>query len=135
TIQSAGDRFVEDATSRHLSQETVNKYRLLFREMVAYFGSREVKHIGVADLASFRATWEMGALTSLKKLERLRSFFKFCEDRKWVSSNPAKLIKSPKTDSAPTLPFSSPEWEKILWATEVYPNRGLYGYTSVAHKI
>ena len=30
----------------------------------------------------------------------------------------------------PTLPFTDSEIEKILWATEVYPNKGIYGADS-----
>jgi integrase/recombinase XerD len=30
----------------------------------------------------------------------------------------------------PTLPFTDRDIEKILWATEIYPNKGIYGSQS-----
>jgi len=48
-------------------------------------------------------------------------------ERNWIDKNPASGLKLPKEDHLPTLPFTAPEWEKILWACEVYPNKGIYG--------
>ena len=39
-------------------------------------------------------------------------------------------MKTPKTTFAPTLPFTTEQFEKILWATEVYPHKGIYGKAS-----
>jgi integrase/recombinase XerD len=68
----------------------------------------------------------MAPISARKKLERLRTFFRFCMESGWVRENPAKLIKAPQTRSKPTLPFTDSEIEKVLWATEVYPNKGIY---------
>ena len=51
-------------------------------------------------------------------------------ERNWIDKNPASGLKLPKEDHLPTLPFTAPEWEKILWACEVYPNKGIYGFDS-----
>ena len=130
TLEQAAAKFIEDCKSRHLSVDTENKYKLLFKELTAYFSNREVQHIKLDDLSTFRASWNVSPITALKKLERMKSFFKFCEDRKWIKSNPARLLKTPKTSFAPTLPFTEEEWDKILWATEIYPIKGIYGEKS-----
>src|SRR6202020_2207739 len=36
----------------------------------------------------------------------------------------------PLSRPMPTLPFTTQEMEKILWATEVFPNKGIYGFDS-----
>jgi integrase/recombinase XerD len=78
-------------------------------------------------MRAYRETWAMAPASARKKLERLRTFFRFCVDSGWTWENPAKLIKPPLARPTPTLPFTDPEMEKILWATEVYPNKGIYG--------
>jgi integrase len=125
--ERAGKRFIEDAKSRHLSTDTINKYKLLFAEMQIFFGNRELRHITVDDLSAYRSSWDVSPVTSLKKLERLRAFLKFCQARGWVRENRAQLLKTPKVDIMPTLPFTDQEWEKIRWATELYPTKGIYG--------
>ena len=72
----------------------------------------------------------MAPVSARKKLERLRTFFKFCIESGWALDIPARLIKSPLARPTPTLPFTDSEIEKILWATEVYPNKGIYGLDS-----
>jgi hypothetical protein len=67
-----------------------------------------------------------------KKLERLRSFFKFCADRGWCSFNPAVGVKKPKAKFVQRMPFTDSEIEKILWATEIYLIKGIYGAESPA---
>ena len=56
-------------------------------------------------------------------MERLRAFFRFCVESGRILDNPARLLKAPKVKQKPTLPFSPEEWEKVLWATEIYPDR------------
>ena len=57
-------------------------------------------------VTEFGATWKNSAITSKKKLERLRTFFRFAWDREWIASNPAARVRMPKGGHAPALPFS-----------------------------
>jgi integrase/recombinase XerD len=126
TVAEACERFIADCKSRKLAQETIGKYELLCRELKDRWKAN-IKSLDLDDLAKYRETWKLSAISSRKKLERLRTFFKFCADRGWRRGNPAILLKAPIGRAKPTLPFSDPEIEKILWATEVYPNRGIHG--------
>jgi integrase len=56
-----------------------------------------------------------------KNLERMRAFFRFCEQAGWVKGNPAAPVKAPKVRVAPTLPFNAAEMERILDACDRYP--------------
>ncbi|MGB8848082.1 MAG: site-specific integrase, partial [Candidatus Acidiferrales bacterium] len=62
-------------------------------------------------------------LSALKKLERLRAFFRFCQDSDWTPDNPAKKLKNPKITDSPTLPFSKEQMANILAACGDYPDR------------
>jgi integrase len=127
TLELATERFLKDCEARHLREATLGKYRLLFKELNRLYGKYEVSRIGVDELDYYRSTWKLAAISSRKKLERLRAFFRFCVDRDWVRKNPAVLLKSPIVTSKPTLPFTPEEMERIIWACEVYPTKGIYG--------
>jgi integrase len=52
----------------------------------------------------------------------MRTFFRFCQERGWIKVNPATVIKVPRSKARQVVPFSDAEMEKILWATELYPD-------------
>jgi len=123
TVQDATERFIEDAESRNLGCETLAKYHLLFRELNRDFGPLRLEALTVDGLARFREGWKLGPLTARKKIERLKALMSFCVRREWLRRNPAEALKLPQTKIKPRLPFTDEEWEKILWATEVYPSQ------------
>jgi hypothetical protein len=57
------------------------------------------------------------------------AIFRLKQERRgsW-SPRSASGLNLPKEDHLPNLPFTAPEWEKILWACEVYPDKGIYGF-------
>src|SRR5262249_25540283 len=62
-------------------------------------------------------------LSAMKKLERLRAFFRFCHDSNWIPDNPARKLKNPKITQSPTLPFSKDQVAAIISACQDYPDR------------
>jgi integrase/recombinase XerD len=126
TVTRAADNFIADVRSRGLSECTIYKYKLLFRrieEFTKRIGLRFLKELDLQTLDRFRAEWKEGPLSSLKKLERLRAFLRFCERRKWVDANPATDMKAPKVPHRPTLPFTREEMSRILVALDKYAER------------
>jgi len=115
--------FLADCTARNLKSDTIAKYRLLQREMVALFGIRPVDSLGLAEISAYRESWKLSSISARKKIERMRTFFKFCEERKWSDENPAVFLKPPRATFSPTLPFSAEETEKIRDALGRYPDR------------
>ncbi len=91
-------------------------------------GLRYPTELNLEVLDDFRAGWKDGPRSSAKKLERLRAFFRFAQDRGWVTQNPAGKLKAPKVTVCPTLPYSREEMMRILAATakyrEEFPKRG-----------
>jgi len=123
TIKDAHTRFIADAEARKLNDATLNKYRLLFRQLDGFaetYKLQFLKQLDLDALATFRATWTQGPRTSLKKLERLRAFMRFAEKRKWIDDNPATELKAPKVPNKPTMPFTREEMIRIFAALEPY---------------
>lgn len=57
-----------------------------------HFGLRFLPEMDLSLLTEFRAGWHDGAFSSLKKLERLRTFFRFGEEHDWINGNPARKL-------------------------------------------
>jgi integrase/recombinase XerD len=118
-IVFACEAYIADAVAEGLQDRTVYKYRLLFRHLQNYSterGLRCLRELDLHELSTFRAMWKDGTNSSIKKLERLRAFFRFCLRRKWVAENPTMDMKSPVPDVRETLPFSAEEMTAILAA-------------------
>ena len=131
TIKNAVEKYLADAEARHLAAETVRKRRELLEGKLLPFcnagGYSILKHLDVDVLRKFRASWPYAPLSARKRLEYLRSFFRFCHDRGWVERNPALAVKSSKVDQTPTLPFSDDEVERVLVAARALASFGRYG--------
>ena len=129
TIADAKRHFLEDAEARKLSRESVKKYRgllTLLEEFSARRGVRYLRYLDLQMLRDFRGSWRDGPVSSKKKLERLRSFFRFAQNSSWVQQNPVLAMRPPKITQPPTLPFTKEEVEQILWACDLYPETRRY---------
>jgi integrase/recombinase XerD len=121
TLADAWTKLLADLEARNLSLGTIRKYKLLQRQMAEFAEPRKLSllnQFNYETLSSFRATWKDGPRTSSKKLERLRAFFGFCLDCKWIDENPARKIKLPKVKLCPTLPLEPKEMLKIMVACD-----------------
>lgn len=123
TADQAWKCFLSDMEARNLSISTVRKYKLLSRQMQDFavrHGLRFLVQFNLATLRAFREEWQDGPLSSAKKLERLRAFFRFAQESEWVKDNPASKLKTPKVTQRPTLPFSHDEMLRILAALDAF---------------
>ena len=80
SIEAAREQFLADAEARKLKNSTIDRHRIQFRRLAAFAASRGIRYLAELDTATlrlFRASWKDGDLAGLKKLERLRSFFRF----------------------------------------------------------
>lgn len=110
-----------DAKARELNERTIYKYKFLFKQLSAFCdaeGVRDLRRLDVRLLRKFRTTWKDRNPAALKKLERLRAFYRFAVSNKWVESNLAKDLKKPLIEDRQTLPYSNDEMFRILTATE-----------------
>ncbi len=127
TIEEATDAFIRDCESRQLREPSIYKYRLLFKQLKAFADDRGIKYIDECDidtLRQFRESWTNKNYSAKKKLEALRTFFRFVHDTGWLPTNPAKPIKAPKVVEGTTLPFTKDEVERVIAACDQYPRPG-----------
>jgi integrase len=131
TISQAVEKYLADAASRHLAEETVRKRReLLVGKLLPFCdhrGYQQLAHLDVDLLRTFRASWSYAPRSARNRLEYLRSFFRFCHDAGWIARNPALAVKGSKVEHTPTLPFDDLEMERILVAARKLSTWGSYG--------
>ena len=72
----------------------------------------------------FCGSWTQGDHTALKKLERLRAFFRYSVESKWVEENPARKIQNTQVKRTSTLPYTPEETIKILRTGDCYRATG-----------
>src|SRR5882672_6076432 len=117
-VKEACDAFIRDCEARNLSDGTVRKYKLWTNEMKDFFSGMNV---GSLEIGEHRESWKLSPGSAVKKVGGIRTFFRFCQESGWVKSNPARLLKLPNVRN-PAIPFTPEQMEKILWATELYPD-------------
>jgi integrase/recombinase XerD len=119
-VTAAADKFIADAKARELKEPSLRKYRHVVDELKREWGTLALRAITVDDVRTLRQSWKLSGISTAKRLEHIRSFFRFCVDSGWIEKNPAKAVKSPVVKQVPTLPFSDREMEKIMWALDSY---------------
>jgi site-specific recombinase XerD len=118
TVADAAERFIKDCEARKLSEAMIRKYRHVTEEIKQEFGRAPLRSLMVDDVRRVRESWKLAPVTTQKRLEMVRKFFRFCVDSGWMDKNPAKAIQTPVVEYDPTLPFNDEEMEKILWAAD-----------------
>jgi integrase/recombinase XerD len=126
TIERACEAFIGDAKARGLRPPSIYKYELLFKQLKAFAKAEGMMLLSECDvdaLRRFRESWVNKNYSARKKLEALRTFYRFVHESGWLATNPALLIKPPKVDDPPTLPFTQDEFQRVIEACSKYPNR------------
>lgn len=118
TVARAVERFMADREAMNLSSAMVSRYRHVTAEIKALFGDRPLRSVTTDDIRAMRERWKLAPITSQKRMETVRKFFTFCVDSDWMDRSPARGVETPTVIHNPTLPFTTLEMEKILWAAE-----------------
>lgn len=109
---------MEWRAGQKLTEETLRKKRNILNPLVVFCderGQSYPRQINFEDLTDFRTRWKDQALSSAKKLERLKGFFRFCVD--------APLDQR----ESGFLPFTRAQMSRLLTTCDQYPNN--YGRT------
>jgi integrase/recombinase XerD len=120
-LAGAWDSFISDAKARGLREPTIRKYTYFRKQMEAFARDRGLRFVNEFDVdtcGKLRESWHSQNLSALKKLELLRSFLRFCQDRGWIADNPARKVRNPKIAERQTLPFSQEEVIRALAACD-----------------
>src|SRR5215469_17012710 len=126
TIEKACENFLADAEARGLREPSLYKYRLLLKRLKEFAAAKGLVFLSNFDVdmtAKFREGWTNKGTAARKKLEALRTFFRFCYDRGWIAENPAQKLKMPKDAGAPVEPFTKEEVTAIINAIPKYAQK------------
>jgi integrase len=126
TVKKATDDFEADAKN-NIKPSTLKQYKILFARLNDYsqqHGYVFLRQLGVVQVREFRSSWTTWSpRTSSKHIERLKRFFRWCQENGWLKDSPAKPLKSPKVGETDVVPFTEDEVEKILKACKAYKGR------------
>lgn len=85
--ESRCEKYISDAEARDISDSQMRKVRLILGELERNFGSVAIRSVKVEGLRKIREAWKVAPVTIQKRLEMLRSFFRFCVDSGWIDRN------------------------------------------------
>ena len=122
TPERAIELFVLDAQARKLSDATIQKHKQIFKHLRAFVEVQRIRSIRQLDLQAlraFRSSWQCSSITSLKRLQHLRAFFRFVVSNGWLLENPASKMRPPTVRTTPTLPLTKDEVARIVAACEI----------------
>jgi site-specific recombinase XerD len=128
TIEKAIEAFEADAKTT-VKPSTLKQYKIILGRLEKFAKEKGyvfLKQLGVVQVRDFRNSWTTySPRTSGKHIERLKRFFRWCVENRWLEQSPATPLKSPKAGDTDVIPFSEGEVEKILKACEAYegPNK------------
>ena len=105
-MRDAFAAFNKECDSSNLNDATLHKYRLLRGRPSDFAGLRytSLKELNIERLRAFRSTWKDDPRAAGKKIDRLRTIFRFCIDHQWLERNPTLSLKAPLVKDKPTLP-------------------------------
>ena len=119
TLGNSIDAFFKDMESRNIRESTLRSYRGTLAHLKAAISiERPIAHVDVESLGAFRNSRKIKPRTARKELEHLRAFFAWCQDRKWISDNPARRLRMPIAEDVATLPFSAEEVANLIAACD-----------------
>jgi site-specific recombinase XerD len=138
SVQGAIEGFLAEQSSRGMAESTLKSFRKFLigspqratcrnhetfsPTLLEFAADQDVETLSAftdePDLvAKFRQRWRVSQKTSLKQTERLKSFFNFALDMKWITENPAKKLRPPvDNDEPPVIPFTKDQVAAILKA-------------------
>ena len=101
---------------------TWRKYRtklLLFQSFCERQGISELADVSLDVLEDFRQTRKIGLVTWKVELQALRTFFGYCVSHRWLVTNPAKEMKTPRNIKPnEVVPYTLREESQILAACD-----------------
>ena len=134
------DSSIKDAVKDFISEKerqeikSTKKYSEVLNPLTVYCDARAITTIRALDLQTIRVFLDSlgdSARTKGKKIERLRAFFRHCEELDWCDSNPALKLKKPMVTTPPVVPFTE-EHKKPSLRHHQIPHKNSFGYDNRA---
>jgi integrase len=107
-----------------IAPPTLRKYRTFTKQLLAFAVSRGylmLDQFTTADIDRFYSGLKLGARAKAKRLGTLRSFFRFCTNRKWLNESPVSPDLKPPLGAnrmVNKVPFTDNELGRIILACD-----------------
>jgi integrase len=107
-----------------IAPATLRKYKTFTKQLLTFAASRGyvmLDQLTSADVDRFYGGLKLGVRAKAKRLGTLRSFFRFCMNRKWLTENPVSSDLKPPLGAcrvANKIPFTDEELERIIAACD-----------------
>jgi len=124
TLADAVAVFMTIREGEAIAGATLRKYRTFTKQLMAYADSRGyvmLDQFTTSDIDKFYGGLKLGVRAKGKRLGTIRSFFRFCVNRKWLKESPVSPdLKSPQGSSKVTnkIPFTDDELQRIITACD-----------------
>lgn len=124
TIDEAVNIFLSLREGDKIAPPTLRKHKTFTRQLVAFAVSRGyvmLDQLTSADVDRFYVGLKLGMRAKAKALGRIRSFFRFCMNRKWLPENPVSSDLRPPPGAsrvANKIPFTDEELERTIAACD-----------------
>ena len=124
TLADAFTAFLAIRAGAKIAPSTLRKYKTFTKQLRAYADNKGyvmLDQFTAPDIDVFYANWKMGARAKGKALGTLRSFFRFCLNREWLTKNPVTSDLKPPLGAnrvANKVPFTDKELERIMNACD-----------------
>lgn len=135
SVHTATTLYLKHIEAHNLTKDVRWRYKQLIDELRRFAlvkGITGLHQLDTLALRDWQAELTVGPTTQAKRIERVRTFFRYCVENGWLDRNPASALKLPKHKQNPTVPFTDEEWKKILAATDKYPTLNSFGYDNRA---
>ncbi len=117
TVAMAVERFLADLGRRELKPQSIEVYRVSLGHMMTAIGhSIPIAFVTLERLERMHYGRTVAASTRRKEIERVRSFFAFCLDHRWIKDNPAMRLRAPRVESLVTQPYTRAQVAALLAA-------------------
>lgn len=124
SVAAAIATFMSIREGEEIALSTLRKYRTFTKQLLAFAESHGYKILDQftsADVDAFYSGLKLGARTKGKRRSTIRSFFRFCTNRKWLRESPVSVdLKPPKGANrvANKVPFTDEELHNIIAACD-----------------
>ena len=128
-VALAVDQFTKEVERLNREEATRAKYKLTLRRLQDWCASQaspvlQLSQLDVPTLRSWIYSWTGAPTTRHNQHQRLRAFFRFCQEQGWITENPAKRIRNISLQQEETLPFTRQQFDALIEATYYYDGRG-----------
>jgi len=98
-VQTALEKFIQNLKNKGRSISTILAYKKDIEQLIENVGNKTVDKINSQEIESFKKKLTKNGYTAKsvsRKINAIKSFFRFCQEKKWIDNDPAASVSHPK---------------------------------------